>query len=173
MSISSRFLWMAEILELNPDDRILEIGCGAGVAVEQIAMRLKGGSITAIDRSKPMISKAMIRNERFIQEKKAEFILTELAQLPEGTRRYDKIFAFNVNLFWTKKYFSNETQIIKSHLGGKGRLYLFYQPPDASDAKRISNLVSKNLASHGFEVVETVYDKTVHSCCIVSRPSVK
>lgn len=171
MDQMARFLWVVEIMEINPDDRVLEIGCGVGLAVDQIAKRLGSGSVTAIDRSQPMISKAMARNSDALKEKKAVFILSDLIGLGEGSHWYDKIFAFNVNLFWTKKAIEKEIVIIKSHLARNGHLYLFYQPPSLSGMKLLTQAVGDKLESHGFKVVHTAYEKNVASCCIISRPS--
>jgi ubiquinone/menaquinone biosynthesis C-methylase UbiE len=42
-------------------ERLLEIGCGQGLAVSLLCESASIGSITAIDRSKPMIDQAVRR----------------------------------------------------------------------------------------------------------------
>jgi ubiquinone/menaquinone biosynthesis C-methylase UbiE len=59
---SDRVVWAVEVLDVAPDDRILEVGCGHGVAVSLICERLDGGHITAVDRSPKMIEMARKRN---------------------------------------------------------------------------------------------------------------
>jgi trans-aconitate methyltransferase len=51
-----------DALAVEPDDRLLEIGCGHGVAVTLACQKLDRGSITAIDRSPTMIEMASKRN---------------------------------------------------------------------------------------------------------------
>ena len=169
MSSTARFLWMMQVLEVNPDDSILEIGCGVGVGVSLIAARLESGRITAIDRSPSALNKAVSRNEKYILERKAEFFLTDIARFKQGIREYDKIFAFNVNVFWTKKSIAQEVQVIQSHLSKNGRLYLFYQPPSeqALDVLRVA--LTEKLNVQGLLVTDSVYDQAVRSCCIMAK----
>src|SRR5215218_2696399 len=58
---SERFVWAVDTLEVRPADRLLEVGCGHGVAVSLVCERLTTGTITAIDRSPKMIEMAKPR----------------------------------------------------------------------------------------------------------------
>jgi cyclopropane fatty-acyl-phospholipid synthase-like methyltransferase len=90
---------VVEELDVQPDDRVLEIGCGHGVAASFVCERLEGGRLTAVDRSRKMIEAAERRNAEHVAAGRAEFIVRELEGLDLGERRFDKVFAVRVGLF--------------------------------------------------------------------------
>src|SRR5918995_3465212 len=65
-AVPPRLLWAVERLSVEPDDHLLEIGCGGGLAVSLICQRLGDGTITAIDRSPVMVERAAKRNEQHV-----------------------------------------------------------------------------------------------------------
>ncbi len=97
--MSERLRAVVERLALRPADRVLEIGCGHGVAATLVCERLDGGRLTAIDRSPKMIEAARRRNAAHVAAGRAEFLVAALEDLDLGERRFDLVFAVRVGLF--------------------------------------------------------------------------
>jgi cyclopropane fatty-acyl-phospholipid synthase-like methyltransferase len=57
-ALSPRLRAIVDALPLQPDSRVLEIGCGPGAAARAVAARLATGHILAIDRSATAVAQA-------------------------------------------------------------------------------------------------------------------
>ena len=162
-AVPEHIRWAVETLAPDPDDHLLEIGCGPGVAVSLICEQLAGGRIVAIDRSSTAISRAAKRNAEHIAAGIAVLRTLSLEELkPSDVLRereqFDKIFAVNVNLFWVRSP-GKELDLIKRLLAPGGALYLFYgygRPPEAGKAgehaPRLLGVLTDHLTAHGFDV---------------------
>jgi SAM-dependent methyltransferase len=172
-NIPARLQWAVQMLDVFPEDEILEIGCGPGVAVSLICERLAGGSITALDRSAIAIERAAKRNANHIASGRAVLQQVDLAGLRLPGRRFDKIFAVNVNLFWVQPA-DAELRIIRSLLRHNGALYLVYETPaQGNDQGKVSWIVETimhRLASHGFAATVSRASSPA-MLCITARPA--
>ena len=169
MTTNERIYWAVSMLDIQPTDRVLEIGCGAGLAVEQIAQKLTSGKITAIDQSQAMIAMASRRNKDFIAAEKVVLLTGKLAEIQLPVQVYDKIFAFNVSVFWKNPV--RELQIIASHLKQDGAFYVFHQPP-YDITKQIAEKASKQLKKADFAIGQTIFKALPPAAafCIIAQP---
>ena len=125
---SERFVWAVDTLEVRPADRLLEVGCGHGVAVSLVCERLTTGTITAIDRSPKMIEMATRRNREHVDAGRAVLEAIALEDADLGDRRFDKVFAFNVAPFWQQP--KAALGAIREHLARDGAvLHLLGRAP--------------------------------------------
>ncbi|MDQ3683027.1 MAG: class I SAM-dependent methyltransferase [Bacteroidota bacterium] len=143
-----------------------------GILAGQIARQLSSGTVTAIDKSVSMIKMASRRNKPFIETGKAHFIISDFLKSELNEAAFDKIFGFNVNIFW--KDATRELELIKLYLKPKGHLYIFYQAPYDIDIKA-AKPITENLQSNSFQVIDTIFKKMspASAFCIVSRPIIK
>jgi SAM-dependent methyltransferase len=146
--IHQRFHWAVEQLAIQPGDRVLEIGCGHGFAAALICERLTSGHLTGIDRSEKMIAVASKRNRACLEAGKVDFQVASLEDADFGGARFDSIFAFNVNVFWTEP--GKGLDRIQSWLAPGGIFSLFYMPPSAEWVQYYGESLDATLQANGF-----------------------
>jgi ubiquinone/menaquinone biosynthesis C-methylase UbiE len=129
--VSARLGAIVAQLGIGPDDRVLEIGCGHGVAASFVCELLQGGRLTAIDRSAKMIEAAARRNATHVEAGKAEFLVAEIEDVDLGDRRFDIVFAVRVGLFHREP--RQVRALVEPWLAPGGRVLTFYDAP-GSDA---------------------------------------
>jgi ubiquinone/menaquinone biosynthesis C-methylase UbiE len=125
--VSERLRSIVASLEIQPNDRVLEIGCGHGVAATLVCERLDGGFLTAVDRSAKMIEAASRRNAEHVAAGRAEFLVAALEDLDLGERRFDKVFAVRVGLFHRDP--ERARSLVKPWLAPGGEVRAFFDEP--------------------------------------------
>jgi ubiquinone/menaquinone biosynthesis C-methylase UbiE len=125
--VSARLRRVVERLDVRPDDRVLEIGCGHGVAATFVCERLDRGVLTAIDRSAKMIAAAERRNAEHVDAGRAEFLVMRLEELDLGDRRFDKVLAVRVGLFQREP--DRARALVAPYLAPGGRIFSVFDAP--------------------------------------------
>ncbi len=122
--MSGRLERLVERLALRPGDRVLEIGCGHGVAATLVCDGLGDGAYTAVDRSPAMIAAAERRNAAHVAAGRAEFLVMTLEALELGEHRFDVVFAARVGLFHREP--ERARAYVEPWLAPGGRLVTLY-----------------------------------------------
>jgi cyclopropane fatty-acyl-phospholipid synthase-like methyltransferase len=167
---AERLVWAVDTLDVQPDDRLLEIGCGHGVAVSLVCEQLDGGSILAIDRSPTMIQVATRRNADHVAAGRASFQVASLLEADLGDARFDKVFAIHVGVFLRGRP-GRELRVVERHLADGGRFSVMWQPlAGRGEAAATAGRVSAALEEHGFIVGDVlVRDLTsATAVCVVA-----
>ncbi len=157
---AERLVWAVETMAVEPADRVLEIGCGHGVAVSLVCERLTEGKITAIDRSPKMIEAARKRNREHLASGRAELVLASLDEADLGRERFDKVFAVHVRSLWDRP---GELDVVRGWLAPGGTLSLFHQEPGWVTRRRpreFADRLARILEEHGFSVADVVTGQT-------------
>lgn len=97
-----RNAWTIELLNIQPCDRILEVGFGSGVTIQLLSRIAVDGFIAGIDRSETMVQQASYRNASAIRQGQVELKHGSVAHLPYGNESFDKAFASNSHFFWSE-----------------------------------------------------------------------
>jgi ubiquinone/menaquinone biosynthesis C-methylase UbiE len=90
------------LLDVRPDDRVLEIGFGAGLAILQFSRIAREGYVCGIDHSELMLRQARRRNAAGIRRGVVDLRLASVDALPAFDAPFDKILAVNAVLLWTE-----------------------------------------------------------------------
>jgi SAM-dependent methyltransferase len=92
--------WSVELLHIQPADRILEIGVGAGRGLKLALVQAHQGRLAGVDLSPAMLRAAAWRNRAAIERGQLMLLRGNLAALPFGEARFDKLFSIHTFYFW-------------------------------------------------------------------------
>ena len=95
-----RNVWAVGLLDVQPDDRVLEIGFGPGIAIEELARRATSGRVVGVDHSEVMVRQASRRNAAAVRDGRVDLRLGSAEALPAFDAPFDKILAVNSLMFW-------------------------------------------------------------------------
>ena len=88
------------LLDVQPHDRVLEIGFGPGVGIELLSGVVSSGHVAGVDVSEEMVEQARIRNVEAIQRGKVELRRGSVEALPFASEMFDKAMAINAMQVW-------------------------------------------------------------------------
>ncbi len=90
-----------ELLQIEPNDHVLEIGFGHGRTVARAAALAWAGVVSGIDVSHEMVKMAIRRNRRLIKEGRVELQQGDSIRLPYDDGRFDGVYAVHTLYFWS------------------------------------------------------------------------
>lgn len=92
-----------ELMHLRPDSRVLEIGCGPGLALSRCALVVTSGRLVGLDHSSVMIRQARRRLRRLGAGNRVELVEGGVGRLTDWPTTFDCIFSLNVIQFQNDK----------------------------------------------------------------------
>jgi cyclopropane fatty-acyl-phospholipid synthase-like methyltransferase len=126
--LSARLRAIVDALPLGDGMRVLEIGCGPGAAAREIARRIGGGHILAIDRSLRAILQARAASQAELSSGRMSLrqVAAEDLQLEPGEAPYDIAFAVRVGALdgRHKEIERQARRRIAAALTPRGRLFI-------------------------------------------------
>jgi SAM-dependent methyltransferase len=171
----TRNIWAVGLLDVQPDDRVLEIGFGPGVAVREMARRATVGLVVGVDHSEVMVRQARKRNAAAVRDGRVDLRLGSAEHLPAFDEPFDKILAVNSLMFWDDPV--ERLEELRGLLRPGGRLAIAFQPrgPGSTDemAARAGEDIAKQFGAAGFTDVrvETLDLQPTNVVCVLGvRP---
>jgi SAM-dependent methyltransferase len=168
----ARSLWAVELLDVRPADRVLELGCGPGVALAALATRATGGLVVGVDHSRVMIRQARRRNRSAVRAGRVRLIQSPVEALSLGEESFDAALAVNTLGMWPEP--ALRLREIARLLRPGGRIALVSQPrcsgATAATSAAAADELAGLLAEAGFDRVETrLLDLDPPAVCVLGR----
>lgn len=146
-----RLRWAVDAVDPQPAERLLEVGCGPGVAAGLLCDRLTTGGLLAVDRSATAIARAARRNAEHLATGRLELRQCGLDALEVAPASLDQALAVDVNVFWTAPA-DAELRLLRAALRPGGRLHLLYGV-GPSGPERVTRAIADRLAAARFDDV--------------------
>lgn len=146
-----RIRWAVAGIGLPPGARVLEVGCGRGVAVALISERLVDGSVTGVDRSAHAVAQASARNAAAVRAGRVVIREASLADLDPAAGRFHRVLAVNVNAFWLERAAQALEQAVHLVAPG-GSLHLVFESPSPAQADRVGDRIRTVTGSVGLGI---------------------
>ncbi len=94
--------WTISLLNIQPDQHILEIGFGPGVAIQYASQKAAHGLVAGVDYSETMVQVARKRNAAAIKAGHIDLDFGEVSSLPYPDESFDTAFAIHCVYFWPR-----------------------------------------------------------------------
>jgi SAM-dependent methyltransferase len=163
------------LLDIHPEDTVLEVGFGAGLGIERASELAGRGKVVGFDHSTLMVEEARRRNAKAIAAGRVELLLGGVELLSDLPTRFDKVFAINVYMFW-----QDPVAVLRALHGVMkpgGTIAVVLQPRNKG-ATNVDSLASRDrmsasLRSAGFEEVRTeiIEMAPVNTACALGKAS--
>ncbi len=149
--------WTVGLLDVLPDDRVLEIGCGPGLSLAACVAKLGAGRVVGIDHSGLMIKQAAKRNATALNQGMLELHTGGLDILPKLSLQFTKVFSVNVAQFFPDK--PAAFRAIADAMTPGGLMATTYQPrtpkPTEANALDMAKTFTAALEAAGFVELRT------------------
>ena len=168
----ARNRWAVQLLDVQPADRVIELGCGPGVALAALAARATRGLVVGVDHSQVMIRQARRRNKAAIRAGRVRLIHATVERLSTSDGPFNAALAVNTVGMWPDP--AARLRELARLLRPGGRIALVSQPrcpgaTAATSAAAASELAGL-LTQAGFEHLRTeMLDLDPPAVCVLGH----
>jgi SAM-dependent methyltransferase len=144
--------WVVSLLDVQPSDRILEVGFGPGIAVAALSDLVRDGAVFGVDHSEVMVRVARRRNAAAIRAGRVDLRLAAADALPDFGAQLDKVVAVNSMGLWSEPV--ARLKELHGLLRAGGTIALASQPrcpgAPADTSSKAGQEIETNLRAAGF-----------------------
>jgi ubiquinone/menaquinone biosynthesis C-methylase UbiE len=155
--------WVIDLLDIQSNDRVLEVGFGPGVGIQLLARRVGAGQVAGVDASAAMVAQARARNADAIERGRVDLRHGMVERLLFEANRFDKALAINSMQIWPDA--GAGLQEIRRVLKPGGRIALGFTPYSGQSKSGVSD----RLTAAGFAGARLVEGRTGF-CVLATKP---
>ena len=133
-----------ELLGVRPDDAVLEIGFGGGLALAPLLALTPSGTVAGIDPSSGMVAAARRRHAALVAANRLQLERGTVEHLPWADARFDRVLTVNTIYFWSDPRAA--LREVRRVLQPGGTFVLGYRPA--------ARLRETAFAQHGFRLLD-------------------
>ena len=134
-----------DLMSVQTDDRILEIGSGTGKLINKMALKIDNGLIEGIDFSSEMVSIARKRNKENIAKEKVKIVEGNFDEISYEKDSFTKACSVNTLYFWPSP--ASTTKKLAGILKPGGKFVLAFEDIEQLKRRKLNqdvfNLYSK------------------------------
>jgi trans-aconitate methyltransferase len=168
----ARARWVLSLMDIQSNDKVLDVGIGPGYSTGLIAASLGQGVVVGVDRSALMMSMAQRRLARYMKTRTVMLLQADLMDLPNFNIRFDKVVSINALQFDD----GVNAQLVKlrARMAPGGYLAVAIQPNDrgAAASQAFAVQVADTIRAAGFEKPQTHFNASLSKTpcvCVVAR----
>lgn len=92
--------WALGFFQMQPDDDVLDIGCGGGATLARLAGRVPEGHLTGLDYSEVSVEATRRYNPVLIETDRLDVLQGSVEQMPFDDESFDRIVTVESFYFW-------------------------------------------------------------------------
>lgn len=128
-----------QLLSIQEDDHVLEIGFGTGKLIKRMAKQVNKGQIEGVDFSNTMVSMASKKNKKDIANGTVKIHEGDFLEIPFEQKRFSKVCSVNTLYFWTDV--EQTIRKIMAILKPGGKFLLAFENKEQLEKRKLSDRV--------------------------------
>ena len=160
-AVPARVAWAVSLLAPRAGERVLEVGCGPGMAAQLVGGLLAAGPgpagsaagwMLAVDRSATAVRRTSAR----VAGLPVGVRQAELSELDDIAGSFDAAFTIDVNVFWTGPA-EQSVGVLARALRPGGRLLIAYGAGGPTTSDRLTRPIAAGMDASGLTGVRVIH----------------